>query len=273
MKKNMMAIAGLIAIGTTISCHNNLPNVVDDFEPVSHEMRQGFDLDAFKAADSLTKIRMINDNKLLLFNNINRFNGGDLSLDEVEFTFGSGVARKVEHASGIVNKGRFENELIVLIHNKSHKGAWILACSNGMLGKWNFDNGSGVSYGTANIITIYPGQSLATYWPELEEWVEQAKDLPIAIRGAKGDLVSYDTYKNTLRSYKSLFYPYDQINLVTGKVTNKAGQEVDFVRRQSETKKANKEPKVGKHPKIRRGWCVFFSKSSSTTLWDFLQSF
>ena len=97
-------------------------------------------------------------------------------------------------------------------------------------------------FGTAEQwrFTIQKGEGLANYIPQLREWGKVATDLKIPIKDKDGKVVSEEIFTNYLGKYQSLLFEGDVIDLLAGKVYNKAGQEVQFDRRQAETKKANR---------------------------------
>ena len=99
------------------------------------------------------------------------------------------------------------------------------------------------NFGTAEQwrFTIHKGEGLANYIPELEKWGTVANELSIPIKDKDGKVVSQETYLNYLGRYQTLLFEGDVIDLLAGKVYNKAGQEVQFDRRMEETRKANAE--------------------------------
>ena len=99
---------------------------------------------------------------------------------------------------------------------------------------------------------IQKGEGIASYLPQLERWASVASDLKIPIKDKDGKVVSQKTYLNYLGEYQSLLFEGDVIDLIAGKVYNKAGQEVDFDRRQAETKKANQSAKAKHKRKAKR---------------------
>ena len=66
-----------------------------------------------------------------------------------------------------------------------------------------------------------------------------ANELKIPIKDSKGKVVGSEVFTKYLGKYESLLFTGDVIDLIDGKVYNKAGQEVDFNRRMLETRKAN----------------------------------
>ena len=96
-------------------------------------------------------------------------------------------------------------------------------------------------FGTAEQwrFTIQSGEGLANYLPQLTEWAKVANELSIPIKNAEGKVVGQEIFTKYLGKYESLLFTGDVIDLIDGKVYNKAGQEVDFQRRMLETKKAN----------------------------------
>lgn len=227
MKKTTLLsrfLALLVIIIIFASCGKE-KNVVTDYEPMTDALRKGFPLDSFKRSDSATKQAIIDYYRPMLVQNVRDHLGDCITPDSIEFVFGSGHAKKVQNATGKPVNGKFENELIIIVKNKCHPGAWFLACGNGMLGDFNFT--SSHSYGDGCQIIIKPGESLATYWEQLKQWSKVAKQLRVPIRNAKGDVVSANVYETTLGSYESVLFPYDRLNVCTGEVTDKDGKHID----------------------------------------------
>lgn len=98
---------------------------------------------------------------------------------------------------------------------------------------------------------IQKGEGLAHHLPTLQQWAKVAGDLSIPIKNKDGNVVSKTTYLNYLGRYESLLFTGDIVDVINGKVYNKAGQEVDFDRRQTETKKANAKAKAEAEAKAK----------------------
>ena len=158
----------------------------------------------------------------------------------IRFVLGSGYAKDVKSGDGKTYSGKFKNELIIIIDDPAVKETLFLACGNGMLSPLELYTQS--DFGTAEQwrFTIQKGEGLANYLPQLERWGSVANQLSIPIKDKDGKVVSQETYLNYLGKYRSLLFEGDVIDLLAGKVYNKAGQEVQFDRRQAETKKANR---------------------------------
>ena len=158
----------------------------------------------------------------------------------IRFVLGSGYAKDVKSGDGKTYSGKFKNELIIIIDDPAIKTTLFLACGNGMLSPLELYTQS--DFGTAEQwrFTIQKGEGLANYLPQLERWGSVANQLSIPIKDKDGKVVSQETYLNYLGKYESLLFEGDVIDLLAGKVYNKAGQEVQFDRRQAETKKANR---------------------------------
>ncbi len=157
----------------------------------------------------------------------------------IKFVLGSGFAKKVKSGDGKTYDGAFQNELIIIINDEAVKDTVFLACGNGMLEPLEFASQS--DFGTAAQwrFTIQTGEGLANYLPALEEWANVANELKIPIKDSKGKVVGSEVFTKYLGKYESLLFTGDVIDLIDGKVYNKAGQEVDFNRRMLETRKAN----------------------------------
>ena len=174
----------------------------------------------------------------------------------IKFVLGSGIAKDVKSGDGHTYSGDFHNELIIIINDENVKDTVFLACGNGMLQPLNFSFQS--DFGTAAQwrFTIQTGEGLANYLPQLEEWANVANELKIPIKDAKGKVVGSEVFTKYLGKYESLLFTGDVIDLIDGKVYNKAGQEVDFNRRMLETRKANakiaKEKAAAKKAKAQK---------------------
>jgi uncharacterized protein (DUF2147 family) len=78
-----------------------------------------------------------------------------------------------------------------------------------------------------------------------------AKNLEIPIKNKDGKVVGSEIFSNYLGKYESLLFTGDVIDLLDGKVYNVKGQEVDFERRQLETRKANQAAAKAKKAKAK----------------------
>ena len=170
----------------------------------------------------------------------------------IRFVLGSGYAKDVKSGDGKTYSGEFKNELIIIIDDPNVKETLFLACGNGMLSPLELYTQA--DFGTAERwrFTIQKGEGLANYLPQLEKWGAVANQLSIPIKDKDGKVVSQETYLNYLGKYQSLLFEGDVIDLLAGKVYNKAGQEVQFDRRQAETKKANRAAKAKAKKRSRR---------------------
>lgn len=157
----------------------------------------------------------------------------------IKFVLGSGFAKKVKSGDGKTYNGEFHNELIIIINDEAVKDTVFLACGNGMLEPLEFKFQSDFGNAEQWRFTIQAGEGLANYLPKLEQWASVAKELSIPIKDANGKVVGQEVFTKFLGKYESLLFTGDVIDLIDGKVYNKAGQEVDFKRRMAETKKAN----------------------------------
>lgn len=202
-----------------------------------------FPLDEFRALgeknDTAAQKAMIEKYRKQLTVNVVNHYPSIKSEKSIKFVLGSGIAKDVKSGDGHTYSGDFHNELIIIINDENVKDTVFLACGNGMLQPLNFSFQS--DFGTAAQwrFTIQTGEGLANYLPRLEEWANVANELKIPIKDAKGKVVGSEVFTKYLGKYESLLFTGDVIDLIDGKVYNKAGQEVDFNRRMSETKKAN----------------------------------
>lgn len=243
MKKNFfafmaMAVAMIMALA---SCSDVDP--VHNGDPVDTGYAAGFPLDQFhelgQAGDTTAQRQLVEEyRKVLTANVVGHF--PDIQDEKnIHFVLGSGFAKDVYSGSGKRYSGKFKNELIIVINDPVVKDTLFLACGNGMMTPIEFYEKS--DFGTAERwrFTIQKGESLATYIPQLKEWSKVATQLSIPIKDADGNVVSEQVFANYLGKYQSLLFEGDVIDLLAGKVYNKSGQEVDFERRQLETRKAN----------------------------------
>lgn len=174
----------------------------------------------------------------------------------IKFVLGSGFAKKVKSGDGKTYDGAFKNELIIIINDEAVKDTVFLACGNGMLEPLEFASQSDFGNAERWRFTIQSGEGLANYLPQLEQWANVANELRIPIKDANGKVVGFEVFTKYLGKYQSLLFTGDVIDLIEGKVYNKAGQEVDFKRRMTETQKANakieKEKAAAKKAKAQK---------------------
>lgn len=224
-----------------VSCTDPIHN--DD--PVDTSYSTGFPLDQFhrfgEAGDTAAQRKLVNRYRKQLTTNVVNHYPDIQDEKSIKFVLGSGFAEDVLTGSGKTNSGDFNNELIIIINDSLVSDTVFLACGNGMLSPLKLRTSS--DFGTAEKwrFTIQKGEGLATYLPQLRNWGRVANDLRIPIKDENGNIVSQETYLNYLGKYQSSLFEGDVIDLIEGKVYNKSGQEVDFERRQAETKKANIE--------------------------------
>ena len=242
MKKFVfIAIVAIATIAAMASCtdpiHNN--------DPVDTSYSTGFPLDQFhelgEAGNTEAQQELVDQYRKQLTANVVKHYPDIQDEKNIKFVLGSGYAKDVKTGSGKTLSGRFQNELIVIIDDPNVQETLFLACGNGMLSPLRFHES--IDLGTAEKwrFVIQEGEGLAHHLPELEAWGEVANDLAIPIKDASGKIVSQEKYLNYLGRYKTVLFTGDVIDLVAGKVYNKAGQEVDFDRRMAETEKANAE--------------------------------
>ena len=240
MKKNLfIALVAIATIAAIASCTDPIHN--DD--PVDTSYSIGFPLDQFhelgKAGDTDAQQKLVDQYRRQLTANVVRHYPNIQDEKNIKFILGSGYAKDVKTGSGKTLSGKFSNELVIVIDDPNIRETLFLACGNGMLSPLRFHES--IDLGTAKKwrFTIKEGEGLAHHLPELEAWAGVANDLSIPIKDASGKIVSQDTYLNYLGRYETILFPGDVIDLVAGKVYNKAGQEVQFDRRMEETRKAN----------------------------------
>ena len=202
-----------------------------------------FPLNEFRALgeknDTAGQKALINKYRKELTVNVVRHYPSIKNEKSIRFVLGSGFAKQVKSGDGHTYSGSFKNELIIIINDENVKDTVFLACGNGMLEPLEFAFQSDFGSAEQWRFTIQSGEGLANYLPQLEQWANVANELKIPIKDAKGKVVGSEVFTKYLGKYESLLFTGDVIDLIDGKVYNKAGQEVDFNRRMSETKKAN----------------------------------
>ena len=202
-----------------------------------------FPLDEFRALgeknDTAGQKALINKYRKELTVNVVRHYPSIKNEKSIRFVLGSGFAKQVKSGDGHTYSGSFKNELIIIINDENVKDTVFLACGNGMLEPLEFAFQSDFGSAEQWRFTIQSGEGLANYLPQLEQWANVANELKIPIKDANGKVVGSEVFTKYLGKYESLLFTGDVIDLIDGKVYNKAGQEVDFNRRMSETKKAN----------------------------------
>ena len=238
--KNFAVLA--IVMMALASCSDVDP--IHGTKPEDPSYSTGFPLNRFhelgQAGDTTSQRRLVDEYRKLLTANVVRHFPEIQNEQNIRFVLGSGFAKDVKSGDGKTYSGKFQNELIIVIDDPAIKDTFFLACGNGMLRPLELYTQS--DFGTAERwrFTIQKGEGLATYIPQLKEWGKVATDLKIPIKDKDGKVVSEEIFSNYLGKYQSLLFEGDVIDLLAGKVYNKAGQEVQFDRRQSETKKANR---------------------------------
>ena len=218
---------------------------------------ENFPLDRFhelgQAGDTVGQRTLVDRYRKQLTSNVIRQYPGITDENDIHFVLGSGFAKDVKSGDGKTHSGRFQNELIIILNDPSIHDTLFLACGNGMLSPLEFSDRHDFGNAEQWRFTIKEGESLATYLPTLTEWGRTAEDLGIPIKNQKnGNVVSSDTYLNNLGKWESVLFEGDVIDLLAGKVYNKAGQEVDFQRRLEESEKANAPKTKSNRPKGKR---------------------
>lgn len=244
-----------IATVTLAGCSTNKTNPIHETVPVDTTFWSGTGGEAFyfplsefhklgERNDTAGQRTMVDKYRKVLTANVIAHYPNVSNEKNIKFVLGSGFAKDVKSGDGKTYSGEFRNELIIILDDPTVKDTLFLACGNGMLSPLEMWTSS--DFGTAEQwrFTIQKGEGLATYMPQLEKWGKVATDLKIPIKDKDGKVVSQETYLNYLGKYQSLLFEGDVIDLLAGKVYNKAGQEVQFDRRQAETKKANRAAKT-----------------------------
>lgn len=268
MKKLIFALVAIATIVVMASCKKKV-DPIHGTVPVDTTFWSGstedtyFPLEEFhklgEANDTIGQRAMVDKYRKVLTTNVVAHYPQISNEKNIRFVLGSGYAKDVKSGDGKTYSGDFKNELIIIIDDPVVKETLFLACGNGMLSPLELHNQS--DFGTAEQwrFTIQKGEGLANYLPQLERWGSVATQLSIPIKNKDGKIVSQETYLNYLGKYQSLLFEGDVIDLLAGKVYNKAGQEVQFDRRQAETKKANAEAaakakaKRSARAKVKRG--------------------
>jgi hypothetical protein len=252
MKKLIfIAFVAIATIAAMASCIDPVHNG----DPVDTSFSTGFPLDQFRelgqAGDTAAQQQLVDQYRRQLTANVVRRYPNIQDEKNIKFVLGSGYAKDVLTGSGKTHSGQFKNELIIVIDDPNVHEVLFVACGNGMLRPLKYYDS--IDLGTAEQwrFTIKEGESLATYIPTLTEWGKTAEDLGIPIKDKDGNVVNSDTYLNHLGKWESLLFTGDVIDLVAGRVYNKAGQEVDFARRMAETEKANAKAAKNKGRKRR----------------------
>lgn len=249
MKKfKIIALVAIASIAVMASCTTD---PVHGTKPVTNAFytdadgQENFPLDRFhelgKKNDTVAQKQLVDEYRKQLTANVVRQYPEVKDEKNIYFILGSGFAKDVKSGNGKTYSGKFKNELIVIINDPAVKDTVFLACGNGMLSPLELSDSH--NFGTAEQwrFTIHKGEGLANYIPELEKWGTVANELSIPIKDKDGKVVSQETYLNYLGRYQTLLFEGDVIDLLAGKVYNKAGQEVQFDRRMEETRKANAE--------------------------------
>lgn len=226
------------------SCTDPIHN--DDPSDPSYSL--GFPLDRFhefgQSGDTLAQRQLVEKYRRQLTVNVVSHYPSIQNEKNIRFILGSGYAKDVLSGSGKTHSGKFLNELIIIIDDPNVKDTLFLACGNGMLSPLRFKEYHDFGNAEQWRFTIQRGEGLAHHLPTLQQWAKVAGDLSIPIKDKDGKVVSKTTYLNYLGRYESLLFTGDVVDVINGKVYNKSGQEVDFSRRQAETKKANAKAKA-----------------------------
>jgi len=239
MRRFIFAFVAVATIAVMASCTDPIHN--DD--PADSSYSTGFPLDRFhelgQTGDTTAQHQLVDQYRRQLTANVVQHYPNIADENHIHFVLGSGYAKDVLSGSGKTYSGKFHNELIIIIDDPAVKDTLFLACGNGMLCPLRISDRHDFGNAERWRFTILPGEGLAHHLPELQAWAEVAGDLHIPIRNKDGKVVSQDTYLNYLGKYESYLFPYDVVDMQTGKVYNQAGQEVNFDKRLAETQKAN----------------------------------
>lgn len=246
MRKNILiALAAIVAVAFA-SCkrvdpiHETVPMTNAFYTDASGN--QNFPLDRFhelgQVGDTLGQRELVDQYRKVLTANIIRQYPEITDENSIHFVLGSGFAKDVKSGDGKTYSGRFKNELIIILNDKSVHDTLFLACGNGMLSPLEFSDRHDFGHAERWRFTILPGEGLAHHLPELQAWAEVANDLSIPIKDKDGKVVSQEKYLNYLGRYQSYLFPYDVVDILMGKVFNQQGQEADFESRLAEAEKA-----------------------------------
>lgn len=259
-QSNIFAIMALVMAMALSSCSNNV-DPVHGTAPVDTTFYAGtsaetrFPLDEFRklgeANDTAAQRSLVNEYRKQLTANVIAHYPVIKDEKNIRFVLGSGFAKDVKSGDGKTYSGEFRNELIIIINDPEVTDTVFLACGNGMLSPLSFTSQSDFGNAEQWRFVIGKGESLATYLPQLERWSSVAKNLEIPIKNKDGKVVGSEIFSNYLGKYESLLFTGDVIDLLDGKVYNVKGQEVDFERRQLETRKANQAAAKAKKAKAK----------------------
>ena len=254
MKKTIFI--AFVAIATIAAMASCATDPVHNSDPVDTSFSSRFPLDQFRelgeAGDTLAQRQLVDQYRRQLTINVVNHYPNIQDEKNIKFILGSGYAKDVLTGSGKTHSGKFKNELIIVIDDPNVKETLFLACGNGMLQPLKYYESYDLGTAEQWRFTIKEGEGLATYIPTLTEWGKTAEDLGIPIKDKDGNVVSSDTYLNYLGKWESLLFTGDVIDLIAGKVYNKAGQEVEFERRMQESREANARAAAQKRAKAKR---------------------
>jgi hypothetical protein len=242
MKNLKSLIVILISFVALMSCKSKSP--IWDREPVDKSFSTGFPLDQFHRLgeddDTVAQKTLVNQHRKQLTKNVMSHYPCVTDEKNVKFVFGSGSVKGLLSGDGKHYDGKFKNELIIIVNDPCKEDTVFLACGNGMLSSIHWSRQS--NWGTAEKcrFVVEKGQSLAYFLPRLENWGVKAEELGLPIADSKGKIVDSKIYMAYLGKWWSdHLFPGDVIDLCEKKITNSAGQKVNFERRLTETKKAN----------------------------------
>ncbi len=215
-----------------------------DRKPVDTTFAEGFPLDQFhrlgEADDTVAQKALVDEYRKQLTKNVMSHYPCVTDEKNVKFVFGSGSVKGLLSGDGKHYDGRFKNELIIIVNDPCKKDTVFLACGNGMLTSIHWSRQS--DWGTPEKcrFVVEEGQSLAYFLPKLESWGVGAEELGLPIVNSKGKIVDSKIYMAYLGKWWSdHLFAGDVIDLCEKKITNQAGEKVDFQKRLAETKKAN----------------------------------
>ena len=249
-----LALVVLFTGGLFSSCHKKGElDVVNGIIPVSTDGIRGFDIKAFREADSAGRVAMFKEKEQDLIANIMRLYPCIQHANRIKMSLVSGTASGVQSGDGNLYHGRFNHEILVEVVGTDEgcvKGKFFLACANGVLEDINFTSRTEL---TQCRYVVQYGESLYSILEILnknELWMGAAQRMDLGIRDAKGKKVSYETYSKFLGKYFSMLREGDIIDFCDEIVYQSNGSTpVDFDQRQADTDKANaKAKKSVKHP-------------------------
>jgi hypothetical protein len=243
MKKIIVSFFGVLITVFSLSSCSTSTDPIWGVAKVDSTFAFNFPLQQFHElgmkGDTVGQKRLYLENKAQLDRNVLKHYPCVKDVKSISYALGSGMAERVRSGDGKLYSGKFKNELIIMVNDSCKKDTVFLACGNGMLTPLKLSSSMNWGNPVQCRFEIKPGQGLAHYKPQLEEWAKTSGQLEIPIKNEEGKIVKQTTYLNYLGEYESVLFPGDILDLCQNKVFNKKGEEVDFARRLKESKFAN----------------------------------